>query len=68
MAGLNCIRIYFCWAVHSPDQGNYCFDGNRDVEFLLNLCEELELFVLAAPGPYICAETQAGGLLLIIYW
>ncbi|KAJ3371937.1 hypothetical protein HDU91_004803 [Kappamyces sp. JEL0680] len=60
-AGLNCIRIYFCWAYHSPDQGVYHFDGNRDVEYLLSLCEELELFVLAAPGPYICAETQAGG-------
>jgi heme/copper-type cytochrome/quinol oxidase subunit 2 len=60
-AGLNCIRIYFCWAYHSPDQGEYHFDGNRDIEYLMNLCEELELFVLAAPGPYICAETQAGG-------
>lgn len=28
---------------------------------LLELCEKLELFVLAAVGPYICAETQAGG-------
>lgn len=60
-SGLNCIRIYFCWAYHSPDEGVYHFEGNRDLEYLMNLCEELELFVLAAPGPYICAETQAGG-------
>jgi hypothetical protein len=59
--GLNSIRIYFHWGYHSPAEGVYHFDGNRDVEYLLDLCEELELFVLAAPGPYICAETQAGG-------
>ena len=60
-SGLNCIRIYFHWGYHSPQQGVYLFDGNRDVEYLMTLCEELQLFVLAAPGPYICAETQAGG-------
>ncbi|CAO3624966.1 unnamed protein product [Mucor fragilis] len=60
-AGFNTIRIYFHWGYHSPAEGVYNFDGNRDIEYLLSLCEELNLFVLAAPGPYICAETQAGG-------
>lgn len=61
-AGLNTIRIYFHWAYHSPDEGVYNFKGNRDIDYLLDLCEELNLFVMAAPGPYICAETQAGGI------
>ncbi|KAI8984274.1 glycoside hydrolase superfamily [Mycotypha africana] len=60
-AGFNTIRIYFHWGYHSPAEGVYNFEGNRDIEYLLNLCEKLGLFVLAAPGPYICAETQAGG-------
>lgn len=60
-AGLNCIRIYFHWGFHSPSEGRYIFDGNRDIDYLLQVCEELGLYVLAAPGPYICAETQAGG-------
>ncbi|CAO3568468.1 unnamed protein product [Mortierella alpina] len=62
-AGLNCIRIYFHWGFHSPAEGKYIFDNgsNRDIDYLLTLCEELGLYVLAAPGPYICAETQAGG-------
>ncbi|KAI7863501.1 glycoside hydrolase superfamily [Spinellus fusiger] len=60
-AGLNTIRIYFHWGYHSPDENVYLFDGNRDVDYLLKLCEEIGLYVLAAPGPYICAETQAGG-------
>ncbi|KAF8949335.1 hypothetical protein BGZ47_006872 [Haplosporangium gracile] len=60
-AGLNCIRIYFHWGFHSSKQGQYDFTGNRDINYLLDLCEEIGLYVLAAPGPYICAETQAGG-------
>ncbi|KAG0370842.1 glycoside hydrolase superfamily [Gamsiella multidivaricata] len=60
-AGLNCIRIYFHWGFHSPAPGKYIFDGNRDIDYLLQICEEIGLYVLAAPGPYICAETQAGG-------
>ncbi|GJQ15799.1 hypothetical protein GpartN1_g7590.t1 [Galdieria partita] len=59
--GFNCVRIYFHWGFHSPRQGVYDFQGNRDIEYLLQLCEELHLFVIAAPGPYICAETQCGG-------
>jgi hypothetical protein len=59
--GFNCIRIYFHWGYHSPKEGVYHFDGNRDVDYLLQLCSKLKIFVLAAPGPYICAETQGGG-------
>ncbi|KAI9491061.1 glycoside hydrolase superfamily [Zychaea mexicana] len=59
--GMNAIRIYFHWGYHSSAEGVYNFEGNRDIDYLLNICEELGLFVLAAPGPYICAEVQAGG-------
>jgi len=60
-AGLNAVRIYFHWGFHSPRRGVYMFDGNRDVDALLHLCARLGLYVLAAPGPYICAETSGGG-------
>jgi hypothetical protein len=60
--GLNAIRIYFSWTYHSPAEGVYHFDGNRDVDYLMSLCQDIGLWVLAAPGPYICAETQAGGM------
>jgi hypothetical protein len=42
-------------------EGVYIFTENRDVKYLLDLCVKLKLFVLCAPGPYICAETSAGG-------
>lgn len=61
IAGLNAVRIYFHWGYHNPSEGDFIFSGNRDIKYLLELCEELGLYVLAAPGPYICAETSAGG-------
>lgn len=59
--GFNTVRLYIHWGYHSPAEGVYNFRGNRDIEYLLNICTELELFVVVAPGPYICAEVQAGG-------
>ncbi|MBN2153295.1 MAG: beta-galactosidase [Candidatus Lokiarchaeota archaeon] len=59
--GLNCVRIYFHWGYHNPVEGKYVFDGNKDVDYLLGLCEKIGLYVFVASGPYICAETTAGG-------
>ncbi|MFX0146815.1 MAG: beta-galactosidase [Candidatus Hodarchaeota archaeon] len=61
IAGLNCVRIYFHWGYHNPNEKKFYFTDNRDVDYLLNLCEQLGLYVFVAPGPYICAETNAGG-------
>lgn len=59
--GFNAVRLYIHWGYHSPAEGVYNFRGNRDIDYLLRICTELQLFVIVAPGPYICAEVQAGG-------
>lgn len=59
--GFNTVRLYIHWGYHCPAEGVYNFRGNRDIDYLLSLCVKLELFVIVAPGPYICAEVQAGG-------
>lgn len=59
--GFNAVRLYIHWGYHSPAEGVYNFRGNRDIDYLLRICAELQLFVIVAPGPYICAEVQAGG-------
>jgi beta-galactosidase GanA len=60
-AGFNGISLYFDWAYHSPAPGVYDFTGVRDVDRLLRLAEELGLYVVARPGPYINAEVTGGG-------
>ncbi len=60
--GLNAVSIYFHWGFHSPAPGIYDFSGIRDVERVLVEAEKAGLYVIARPGPYINAETDAGGL------
>ena len=61
-AGFNAVSIYFDWEYHSAAPGVYDFSGVRDINQLLNDAQEVGLYVVARPGPYINAETDAGGL------
>ena len=60
-AGFNTVSLYFSWAYHSPKDGVYDFTGVRDVDKLLRMAEELGLWTIVRPGPYINAETSGGG-------
>ncbi len=60
-AGYNTVDLYFFWGYHSPAEGVYDFTGPRDVDRLLDVCEELGLYVIARPGPYINSELDGGG-------
>lgn len=60
-AGFNAVEIYFHWGYHSPKRGVYDFTGIRDVDRLLDMARDAGIYVIARPGPYINAETDAGG-------
>ncbi|HKE15396.1 MAG TPA: beta-galactosidase [Kofleriaceae bacterium] len=60
-AGFNAVSLYFSWAYHSPAPGVYDFTGVRDIDRLLDIAEQVGLYVLARPGPYINAELGSGG-------
>ncbi|MFL6072288.1 MAG: beta-galactosidase [Mycobacteriales bacterium] len=60
-AGFNAVSLYFDWAYHSPRPHVYDFTGVRDVDRLLRTAEDVGLWVIARPGPYINAETTGGG-------
>jgi beta-galactosidase len=59
--GFNAVEIYFDWGYHSPRRGVYDFSGIRDVDRLLDMARDVGIYVIARPGPYINAETDAGG-------
>jgi hypothetical protein len=59
--GYNAIDTYYYWAFHSPGPGRYDFSGTRDLDRFHDLVEEAGMFLVARPGPYICAEVDAGG-------
>lgn len=61
-AGFNAVTMYFSWGYHSPRKGVYDFSGVRNVDLLLDSAQQAGLYVIARPGPYIEAESDAGGL------
>ncbi|WP_336772897.1 beta-galactosidase [Paenibacillus sp. MMO-58] len=65
LAGMNCVDTYFAWNVHEPEEGEWSFEGDNDCGAFLDLCHELGLWVIARPGPFICAEWDFGGF---PYW
>lgn len=65
LAGMNCIDTYFAWNVHEPEEGQWSFEGDHDCGAFLDLCAELGMWVIARPGPFICAEWDFGGF---PYW
>ena len=60
--GYNTVDIYFNWNYHSIRQGEYDFSGIKDVRKVLKAAQDIGLFVIARPGPFINAEVNAGGL------
>ena len=60
--GYNAVTVYFDWDYSSPSPGVYDFTGVRDMNLFLNMAQQAGLYVIARPGPYINAETDAGGI------
>jgi hypothetical protein len=52
------VQTYIPWNYHVPVEGKA--DLSEFQEFL-DLCGEIGLYVIARPGPYICAEWDGGG-------
>lgn len=59
--GLNTVETYIAWNVQEPRQGEFVKDGGADFERFIEIAEELGLYVIVRPGPYICAEWEMGG-------
>lgn len=60
--GCNTVETYIPWNMHEPEKGKFCFQGMLDVERFIELAQELGLYVIIRPSPYICAEWEFGGL------
>ncbi|MDR0883512.1 MAG: beta-galactosidase [Oscillospiraceae bacterium] len=60
--GFNCVETYVAWNAHEPHKGEFCFDDLLDLVQFLRLAQEIGLYAIVRPGPYICAEWEFGGL------
>lgn len=60
--GFNTVETYVPWNMHETKEGEFNFQGILDLEKFITTAEELGLFVIVRPSPYICAEWEFGGL------
>ena len=64
-AGFNCVETYVPWNWHeremplSPD--DFSKVDLSELDHFLTLAEEVGLYAIVRPGPYICAEWSGGG-------
>ncbi|KAJ7483000.1 glycoside hydrolase family 35 protein [Mycena galericulata] len=61
-AGLNAISIYTHMGLQNPSRGVVDFDGFRALKPLYEAALAAGVWIVVRPGPYINAETSAGGI------
>src|SRR5450432_1987095 len=61
-AGLNTIETYVFWNLHEAQRGVFDFSERLDLLHFCKVAQEYGLYVILRVGPYICAETNYGGL------
>ena len=59
--GLNTIETYVFWNAVEPQRGHFDFSGPNDVVAFVRMAQAEGLNVILRPGPYVCAEWEAGG-------
>lgn len=60
--GFNTVETYVPWNLHEAKKGEFNYEGILDVERFLTIAQELGLYAIVRPSPYICAEWEWGGL------
>ncbi|XP_042439470.1 beta-galactosidase 6-like isoform X1 [Zingiber officinale] len=59
--GLDVIETYVFWNLHEPVQGQYDFEGRKDLVRFVKTVASAGLYVHLRIGPYVCAEWNYGG-------
>jgi hypothetical protein len=57
-AGFNTIETYVFWNYHEPEEGR---SDLSEFEGFVKLVQEMGFWMIVRPGPYVCAEWDAGG-------
>lgn len=60
--GCNTVETYVPWNFHQPKRDEFRFSKQANLVKFLQIAQNLELYVILRPTPYICAEWEMGGL------
>lgn len=59
--GLNAVTTYVFWNYHEENPGKWNWSGEKDLKKFIKTAQEVGLYVIIRPGPYVCAEWEFGG-------
>ncbi len=59
--GFNAVETYVAWNMHEKQEGVFDFSGMLDLGAYLDLINEMGMYAIVRPGPYICSEWEFGG-------
>ena len=60
--GLNCISTCVAWNFHQPVEGRWETSDDKDVVAFARMAQDMGLYMILRPGPYIGAGWDFGGL------
>jgi len=60
--GINIIATYVFWNIHEEKEGNFRWDGDRDLKKFIALCAKNDMYVFVRVGPFCHGEIRNGGL------
>lgn len=62
MGGINIVATYCFWNHHEEIEGQFRFDGNRNIRKFLEICKKHDMYVIVRIGPYDHGEVRNGGI------
>lgn len=62
LCGISVVSTYVFWIHHEEEEGNFRFDGRRNLRRFLELCRKHGLYVILRVGPFDHGEVRNGGI------
>lgn len=62
MAGINIVATYIFWNHHEETEGDFDWQGDRNLRAFIDLCAECGLYVILRIGPFCHGEVRNGGI------
>jgi hypothetical protein len=60
--GINVVATYVFWIVHEEKEGQFRWDGDRDLRHFIELCRQNGLYAVVRIGPFCHGEIRSGGI------
>ncbi|KAF7334698.1 putative beta-galactosidase A [Mycena venus] len=61
-SGFNGVSVYWHWGLSAPNANEVRFTQHNDLAKFFQVAKDVGILVIVRPGPYVNAETAAGGI------